>query len=825
MKGKRGGGANEKDKRAKKKQAKQKKNNRKVKDKERDEKCEVKILERLYDEIAIDDSDGLPAVKVEVTAKVYALEEGASDGSDMPSRGKNQRNKGLSIGEEGDGLPSTSSVAGGSGRNSSGCCTAPKLDQDTVLLTLRDKLRKLGQRLHEKNIEGQKLLKAHFEARDAKAKSAESSNSSNSLEKPPDVPESPKHPSEVTVDLKDNGTPNKDVPVVNCVWEETVSGTPATTTEPVPSPATTKVDPVSNKDNGSSSKMKENIASPCCSKPPPVDLDKDASPPKSSRINRALPVPQKSSLVDKAIPLRPKSPPVDKATPVRPKSPAVDKATPVRSRSPAVDKVTPVRPKSPAVDKAIPFCPKSLAVDKATAVRSKSPAVDKAASIPSKSPLVEKASPAPLKSITGAKDASLPSRSLQIDNSVPAPPRSPQVDKAAMPSSELPQTCPATNSEAQEETTSVEVTATLVSEVAVTASRPSSAPVFSTPRSTAPATSRIHVSTLLSRSMSEATGRSVNDPSASAPPYVPQTYRNAIAGKPGLGTASASVAYQSTSLGQDTIPLQPLSAYASSTMITMPPAGRSDQLSARHGFKSGLGKLEAYDSWQMWKGDSNVNKHLWRDHAPYQQMTNSQAYEQPQRGDTYQHVSNRGTEKLSRYGGLQSRQFQSERTVGHAWHQPQGPVAEDFPHLGIINDLLEEDHCNGSMPESFHQDYQAFDLPFSPRGNLADLEMASVGSPGRFNSAERYYGDGFSRAYDMSAFHGSRERQFPSMGSYYNGLSDMSASKPWLNGSPNPSIILGVGTNGYPRQVGDYTNLGSDVNGVSVWRRHANGRW
>ncbi|AQK94675.1 TRAF-like superfamily protein [Zea mays] len=124
MKGKRGGGVNEKDKRAKKKQTKQKKN-RKAKDKERDEKCEVKILERLRDETAIDNSDGLPS-QVEVIAKIDALEEGSSDGSDM-----------------------SNSVTGGLGRNSSGCCTAPKLDQDTVLLTLRDRLRKLGQRLHE----------------------------------------------------------------------------------------------------------------------------------------------------------------------------------------------------------------------------------------------------------------------------------------------------------------------------------------------------------------------------------------------------------------------------------------------------------------------------------------------------------------------------------------------------------------------------------------------------------------------------------------------------------------------------------------------------
>jgi len=852
MKGKRGGGANEKDKRAKKKQTKQKKNNRKAKDKERDEKCEVKILERLRDETAIDNSDGLPA-KVEVIAKVDALEEGSSDGSDMPNRGKNQRNKGLSIigsAEEGDGLPSTSSVTGGSGRNGSGCCTAPKLDQDTVLLTLRDKLRKLGQRLHEKNIEGQKLLKAHFEARDAKAKAEESSDSSNSLDKPPDVPESPMHSSEDTVDLKVNGTPNKDASVVNPVLEESVSGIPATANnESVPSSATTKVGPVSNKDNASSLKMKVTMASPC-SKLHPADMDKDAPlPSKSPRMNRAAPVPPKLPLADKATPVpsklpsadkatpvppkalpvnkttlvRPKSPAVDKATPIRPKSPAVDKATPVRSQSPAVDKATLVRPQSPAVDKATPVHPQSPAIDKATPVLLKSPAVDKATPVPPKSPPVDKASPALPKSLSGAKDAPVPLRSLQIDRFIPAPPRLSQVDKAALPSSEQTHTSLATNSEAQGATTSRKVTVSSVLEVSA-ASRPSSAPVLPTPRSTAPAASHIQTSTLLSRSMSEAAGRrSVNDPSFSAPSYTPQTYRNAIVGKTGLATTSASLAYQSSSLGQDNAPSQPLSAYASSTAVMMPPAGRSEQLSARHGFRSGSGKLEGHDSWQQWKGDSNVDMHLWRDHAPYQQMTNSQAYDQSLRDDTYQQACSRGTEKFSMHAGLQARQFQTGTPASHVWHQPQGPVAEEFPHLDIINDLLEEDQINGSIPESFRQDYNVFGLPFSPRGNLSDMEVASVRSPARFNPTK--YDGGFSGAYDINAVNGLRERQFPSLDSYSNGLSDVSASKPWLNGSASPSVSLGVNANGYHPQVGDYPNLGSGVNGVSLWRRHANGRW
>ncbi|GJM89014.1 hypothetical protein PR202_ga05609 [Eleusine coracana subsp. coracana] len=422
MKGKRSGGANEKDKRAKKKQTKQKKNNRKVKDKERTEKNEAKILERLRDETAIHDNDSLPAKEVEMRAKVDVLEDCASDGSDISTRGKNQRNKGLSItsfAEEGDGLPSTSSVDGDLSRSVSGCGTAPKLDQDTVLFSLRDKLRKLGQRLHEKNIEGQKLLKAHLESKDAKTKAEESSNSSCSSEKPPDVLESPKHSSEVPVDLKVDGT----------LTEEAVLVMPATNSELMPLPVTTKVDPVSDKDNPSSSKAKACVAAPCCSKLPPVAMDKDAPlPSKSPRVNRTPP----KSASDKTTPVTPKSPPINRATPVHPKSSAADKATSVRPKSPAVDKATSIHPKSSSVDKAAPVRPKSPVIEKGVPVRPKSPAVQKAAPVRPNSPAVDKASPALLKSPTGTNDASIPSRSLQIDKSIPAPPRLVQVDKGAI---------------------------------------------------------------------------------------------------------------------------------------------------------------------------------------------------------------------------------------------------------------------------------------------------------------------------------------------------------------------------------------------------------
>ncbi|KAL5232347.1 hypothetical protein ABZP36_031123 [Zizania latifolia] len=826
MKGKRGGGANEKDKRAKKKLAKQKKNNRKAKDKERDEKFEAKILEIFHDETVIDDSDGLPSKQAEELAtKVDTSEEGASDkqgnldssvmvlqqdsggkyprpmnglgdvagdisnsqkvkrvssmeanssaflvdsvtvngthskGNNLtdsknrsltPNRGKNQRNKGIGIigfDEDGEGLPSSST--GGSARYSPSCGTAPKLDQDTVLLTLKDKLHKLGQRLHETNIEGRKLLQAHFEVMDSQTKTSGSSPSSTALEEIPNVLKSPEQSTEVTTDVKASGTANKDDPVTNCAQEESVSVM-----------LTTKSIEVSNKDRAPNSTLQVNRASTNCSKSIPVDMEKDSSlPSRSPRINRAALVP-------------PKSPPIGNSTPVPPKSPPVGNAT----------------------------------------------------SVPQKSPLIEKASPAHPKSPTGATDASLPSmRSLQVDKPAPVPPRLPQVYKVASLSSESPKTSPTSNSEAEEETNSIRVSSPPVSDVAVTTSRPSSAPMSPAPRSTVPTTPQVQVSKLLSRSMSEAARRSGNDPSPSAPAYIPQSYRNAIIGKLGRGTTSAS-AYQSTTLGQGTALSQSLSTYAPAISVTMPPAGRNNQFSCRHGLESGLGKPEAHDSWQPWNGNSHVDKHLWRNDPTYQRTTNCHAYPQPWKDANYQQARGTEAETPSRFGGLQPpRPFQAESPTDFILQQPQGATAEEFPHLDIINDLLEEEH-SGSMPESIRHDYHTFPLPFSLRGNSADPEMVSASRPGQFNLTERYYDEGF-LAYDMSAFQGTRERQLPSLDAYSNSLSDTSASKHWLNGPSNPSMNHGVGTNGFPQQMFDYASLASELNGGSAYHRYTNGRW
>jgi hypothetical protein len=70
------------------------------------------------------------------------------DSTSHITRGRSRRNRVISsiiASQYEDDLPSSSC----SDRNTYGCGPAPRRDQETALLTLKDRLRELGQRLHE----------------------------------------------------------------------------------------------------------------------------------------------------------------------------------------------------------------------------------------------------------------------------------------------------------------------------------------------------------------------------------------------------------------------------------------------------------------------------------------------------------------------------------------------------------------------------------------------------------------------------------------------------------------------------------------------------
>lgn len=666
-------------------------------------------------------------------------------------RGKTQRTRVISsthIAKHEDDLPS--SAASGSDRSTSGCGPAPKLDQETVLLTLKDRLQKLGQRLQEKEIEGRKLLKAHLEKK-AAAEAASSLSSSSSLEKTPGVLKNPEQHSVTSPDACTYAPSRKSQAVATDGANGAVPAKPNTRISresgPIVAPTPNKVVSALCKEHVSSLKLK---------------------------IDRATPVTSRSLSVDKAATLTSSLSVVNKAIPAPSESPA--------TRVAKVTKPIPAPQKSSA--------PQADKVTKATPVPPKSP-----------SPHVEK-----------------------IAKAIPVLPKSPapQVDKV-VPLITVPRQLPSlSNSEARKMTVPKKIVVTSVPRTAA-ASRPLSAPLFQPPRSTLSPTPAVQVPPLQSRSLT-VSRRASNEPSPPVPSYVPQTYRNAIIGKGSLDTTLSSHD-KVTSLGQRNTLSQPLAAYASATSA-MSPVGRNGQLPGNQGFMSGHGKLETLDNWHPWKGDSDANKHMWRDDTPYQQMTNGDARIRPWNDNSYQQASNSGTEEQGRFGGIQHRQFQREMPINFVSHQLQGSVGEEFPHLDIINDLLEEEQSNVSMAEPPLHEYRTFGLPFSPSGNLVGSDMASLSNSGRLNLTDHYYDEGYPGAYDRpNALHRLREGQFSTSNAYSNGRVDSVSSKPFLYSYPNPMVNPGVNSNGFSQQMGDYTNYASGRVNEEYLYRHADGRW
>ena len=479
-----------------------------------------------------------------------------------------------------------------------------------------------------------------------------------------------------------------------------------------------------------------------------------------------------------------------------------ESATLEPSRSLPVDNAIPTAPQSPL--------PQADAVGKATPARPKSPLPQGGA--------VSKATPATTKSSTS-----------QLDKvAISAAPKSPatQVDTISQHNS-VSQQIPSTSiSKAREDTDSERVVATSVprTETVTPTSWPTSAPPFQSPSSTPP-TPSVQVSPLLSHSLT--VSERLNDESSPSARIISQAYRNAFLGKGSLNTTSSSHE-QLTSIGQYTAVSQPLSAYALATSVMAAPTERNEQLPGKQSYMFGPSKSEGLDNWHLRKGNSDINEHTWKDDIPNPQITNCNVRVHPVKDISYQQLSS-STIEQGRLGGLQYRQFQSEMPASYVSYQQQGPVGEEFPHIDIINDLLDEDQSSACMATSPLHEYHTSGLPFSTGGNMADSEMASVSSSGRFNSTDHYYDESYRRAYDtQNAMRRLRDGQLSTLDFYSNGRLDTTAPKPWPYSHSSPAVNHGINSNAFPQRMGDYTNLASGrVNGEypEYLSRRANRQW
>jgi hypothetical protein len=338
-------------------------------------------------------------------------------------------------------------------------------------------------------------------------------------------------------------------------------------------------------------------------------------------------------------------------------------------------------------------------------------------------------------------------------------------------------------------------------------SRPLSAPIVQGPKPTIPVVSTVQTTPLLSRSVSAA-GRLGLEPSTSATRssyVVPQSYRNAIMGPTSSTTTTISTA---TSPGFT----QP---HSPSTRVVNP--------------------LQSYTQAPLFvpKSSEWMEPNLLKPTLPFGMVSRQVLQNGPQWGES----SQRDTPNLDFYNPVNSRsqdRFASDFPASTSGRQNRSAMTDDFPHLDIINDLLDDENgipkatrANTSFHQSFsnaHHLNRQFSFPM-------DIGMSNDTGPttssSSFERARSYRDDGFQRSYASFGGHfDSLGESFPQANSrpFVNGQIDgLIQSNQWQMGGSDLSYLSmsnadSYGPNGYPYYIPDYSNLSHGDNGYPVFR-------
>ncbi|KAJ6903610.1 TNF receptor-associated factor [Populus alba x Populus x berolinensis] len=343
-------------------------------------------------------------------------------------------------------------------------------------------------------------------------------------------------------------------------------------------------------------------------------------------------------------------------------------------------------------------------------------------------------------------------------------------------------------------------------------SRPSSAPLVPGPRPTAAPVSLVQTTPLLARSVSAA-GWLGPDPSSATRSYVPQSYRNAIIGNAVGSSSSGFSLTNSPSTGVN------LSAHVQpSTLVSapmfLPPlnSDRVDPNSLQSGFPFGMVTQDVLQNGRQWMESSQ------RDASRSMSSDPSSLVNGIQKIDLYNPICSRSQ------GG-----YSSEFPACTSGCQTPGGVTDEFPHLDIINDLLNDEHAVGKASEAsrvFHSNgphllNRQFSFP-SDMGISSDLG-SSTSSSCRFERTRSYHDGGFQRSYSSSGSHFDSPREFIPQASplpYANGHIDGLIPNQWQISGSDISLMSMRNADGdsYPYFNPEYSNMASGVNGYTVFR-------
>ncbi|KAE8688391.1 MATH domain-containing protein [Hibiscus syriacus] len=338
-------------------------------------------------------------------------------------------------------------------------------------------------------------------------------------------------------------------------------------------------------------------------------------------------------------------------------------------------------------------------------------------------------------------------------------------------------------------------------------SRPSSSPLIPGSRPIAPVVSMVQTTPLLARTVS-AVGRLGPDPSPAAS-YVPQSYRNAIMGNHNVTSSSAGFKHSnSPSSAVNPLPVYSQPPTFVSTPMYMPQSSeRMEANSIQSGIPFGMVTRETFRNAPHWMesfhGGSNRSMHS--DPSLLGEIENLDLYKSVHKGSRDH--------------------FAMEFPACASGRQTQGVLADEFPHLDIINELLDEEHnvsragagfpalCNGSYLLNQHSSFTS-DLAMSD-------EMRSSSGSCRFDHDDRFqpgYCSSSGNHFDTprECIPQASPPPYAASGQQIDGL----VPTGWQMASTDQSLLGMRNGNGesYPYYSPEYSSIARGINGYTVFR-------
>ncbi|KAL5066966.1 hypothetical protein RYX36_017853 [Vicia faba] len=271
-------------------------------------------------------------------------------------------------------------------------------------------------------------------------------------------------------------------------------------------------------------------------------------------------------------------------------------------------------------------------------------------------------------------------------------------------------------------------------------SRPSSAPLV--PGGPKPTTSVSVVQTapLLARSAS-ATGRLGPDPSPATHSYVPQSYRNVMMGNH-MASTDTSFTHSTSNSG-----VNPSSSYSqqplvSSAMFFSQSSDKMDSMAAQSSVPFGMIARDVLQNGPQWMESSQRESNRSMRYEPSSRLNDVQNH------DLFRPVESRSLDHMP-----------NEFQACTSRRQNQGLLADEFPHLDIINDLLDDEHGIGntagtsSVFQSFNDGPHLLNRQFTFPGDLDTNDDLGSSTSCRFERSRSYHDPGFQQGYGSSGGH------------------------------------------------------------------------